>query len=214
MLRLPSRASSHSASTSSSSLRVQVRSEPRNRFLASCCVSVEPPCATRPRTHVGEGRADHAGGVEAPVLEEAPVLGGDHRIDEMARQQIDRDVGVAAAALAQERAVAGQHAHDRRMLLEAQRHGIGDVHRVVGQRDGGEEEEGRPEVDDRQDGEPDFPRQAPEQPGLARACCGAGCPIGLGGVVKAHRLCAVPGTQHLRTDGIAGAPRLRYGHWR
>ena len=53
------------------------------------------------RAQIGEGRAHHARGIEPPVLEEAPVLGGDHRIDEMPRQEVDRHIGAVAAALAQ-----------------------------------------------------------------------------------------------------------------
>ena len=47
------------------------------------------------------------------VLVEALVLGGDHRIDDVARQQIERHVVVGAAALGEQRAVARQDADER-----------------------------------------------------------------------------------------------------
>ena len=169
-----------------------------------------------PLAQVGEGRTHHAGGIEPPVLEEASVLRGNYRIDEMAREKIDRHIGIAGPALAQQRAVPGQNPHDWRLLLEAQSHGVGDARRVVDEGYGGDDEERRPEIEDRQGAEPDLPGHAPQQPALARAC--GGRRLGPWGMVKAHRLGAVPGTpirahgrHRRRAEPTLPTPALRSG---
>ena len=98
-----------------------VRSEVRKMFLASCWVMVEPPCTKRPARQVGRAMARPKPVGSTPAMrEETPVLDGEHGVDEMARQQVDRHVGRGAAALGQQRAVARQNAHDRCALLLAQ----------------------------------------------------------------------------------------------
>ena len=84
-----------------------------------------------PFAQVGDRCAHHAQRVDAVVVVEALILGGDHRVGNVARQQIERHVVVAAAALGDDRAVARQDAHERRVLLRSQRQRIGIDHRVI-----------------------------------------------------------------------------------
>ena len=88
-------------------LRWIERSDDRNRFFASCWVMVEPPCTTslaRAFSTQGAGRADE---VDAEVLEEAPVLGGERGLDQMVGDLLQRHgVVVQDAALADLVAVA------------------------------------------------------------------------------------------------------------
>ena len=65
--------------TASSPLRSHDREPDRNRFFASCCVIVEPPATMRPRLLVLLHRELDAVPVEAFVLDELRILGGDHR---------------------------------------------------------------------------------------------------------------------------------------
>ena len=82
------------------------------------------------------------------MLKEAPVFGGNDGVDEMAWHEIDRDVGITAAALAQKRPVGGQHAHDRGLVLKPQRHGIGNAQGVIGKGSGNDEKGGGAEIKD------------------------------------------------------------------
>ena len=82
--------SSHSASSTSCSLRCKVRSWVRNRFLASCWVSVEPPCETpRCSTLVTAARAMPIG-IDAVMRIEAAVLDGDEGLRQIGRQILQR----------------------------------------------------------------------------------------------------------------------------
>ncbi len=124
--------SSHSARTSSSTLRSSVRSDVRKRFLASCCVSVEPPSAKRPALEIGIGRARHAERVEADVLVEAPVLGGEHRVRHALWQEVERHVVPRRAALGEHAAVAREDADHRPAAgRRPHRQGIREGQRVV-----------------------------------------------------------------------------------
>ena len=111
--------SSQIASSTSCSLRCRVRSWVRNRFLASCCVSVEPPCETpRCRTLV-TARAQDADGIDAVMRIEAAVLDGDERLRQIGRQILQRDIGAGHfAALRQHAAVDADDLDGRRPLWE------------------------------------------------------------------------------------------------
>jgi hypothetical protein len=54
------------------------------------------------------------------VIEEPPVLSGDHGIDDMARQQVEGHEIVGLAALGQQRAVGRQHLDHRCLVALAQ----------------------------------------------------------------------------------------------
>ncbi len=100
-------------------LRSMVRSLLRNRFLASCCVIDEPPCTTPPALRVGDQRARGAGKVDAEVLVEAPVFGGEHRLDQVIGKLVERDrVIMLDAARADLVAVAIEEGHRQLGLLQ------------------------------------------------------------------------------------------------
>jgi len=96
------------------------------------------------------------------VLEEAAILGGDHRIDQMLRQQVDRHVRLGAAPLAQQRAIARQH-FDARRGRAAQRHRVGNLRGEIYERDRERDSTGRSQIERRQGDEPHLERQAAQQ---------------------------------------------------
>ena len=82
-------------------LRWIERSEERNRFLASCWVRVEPPWTTSLAWMFGQQGARRAEDVDAEVLEEAAVLGGERGLDHVIGDVLERDgIVVQDAALA------------------------------------------------------------------------------------------------------------------
>ena len=119
-------------------LRPSERSGDRNMFLASCWVSELPPCTTVSLPGVGGKRAERAHDVDAEMLEEAPVLGGERRLDHDVGDFVERHRVVAQqAALAD-------------LVAEAVEEGdavlVGEVHLALrglegGKREGGEHEE-------------------------------------------------------------------------
>ena len=114
--------SSHSASSTSCSLRMKVRSCVRNRFLASCWVSVEPPCETpRCRTLATAARAMPIG-IDAVMRIEPAVLDGDEGLRQMRRQILQRNIGAGHfAARRQHAAVEADDLDGRRPLRDFQR---------------------------------------------------------------------------------------------
>ncbi len=71
------------------------------------------------RAHVGGERAHGAGEIDPEMLVEAPVLGGQHRLDEMVGQLVEpHRVVVADAALADHVAVAVEEHHRELALLQ------------------------------------------------------------------------------------------------
>ena len=66
--------SSHSVSSSSCTLRRNVRALVRNRFLATCCVMVEPPCTTSAAGQVDPGGTRQPDRVDAGMVPEPAVL--------------------------------------------------------------------------------------------------------------------------------------------
>ena len=99
--------SSQTARKASLILRSIVRSFDRNRFLASCCVSVEPPWTTPPARAFSLMAREQAEEIDAEMVEEAAVLGGEHRLDQRVRQFVDRHgILVDDAAMADVVAVA------------------------------------------------------------------------------------------------------------
>ena len=72
--------SSQSESTTSCTFRFSERSGVRNMFLASCCVSVEPPSTTPPAKRFFDTRAHEADRIDAEMRAETAVLDGDHRV--------------------------------------------------------------------------------------------------------------------------------------
>ena len=69
--------------------------------MATCCVIDEPPCTTSLACRLVNERAQRAEDVDAPVLEEAAVLGGQRRLDQGVGDVVERHgVVVQDAALA------------------------------------------------------------------------------------------------------------------
>ena len=66
-----------------------VRSFDRNRFLASCWLIEEPPCTTPPARALVEHGAEQARNVDAEMLVEAPVLGGERRLDQVVGELVE-----------------------------------------------------------------------------------------------------------------------------
>ncbi len=103
--------SSQMARIASWILREIVRSCVRNRFLASCWVSVEPPCMPPRPDDIAQQRAADALRIDAPMRIEAAVLDGDEGLGQIGRQLGDADRGAAGvAAIGEQRPV---RAHDR-----------------------------------------------------------------------------------------------------
>ncbi len=83
--------SSQMARKASLTLRSMVRSLERKRFLASCCGQRWSRPARRSwRARLPTWRASRPSDVDAVVLEEAAVLGGEHGLDDMVRHLVDR----------------------------------------------------------------------------------------------------------------------------
>ena len=124
------RCSSHRASSTSCTLRRSVRSGPRNRFLASCWVMVEPPWTTRPCqmfTASGAGEPDQ---VDAEVGVEARILGRDEGVRHVGRQLLDGDGPAGGLAEAGERrAVGGEQGH---RMAPLERRDIADGRQLIG----------------------------------------------------------------------------------
>ncbi len=71
-------------------LRSSERSLVRNRFFASCWVSVEPPCTDAAGAGIlvhGAGKAEE---IDAEIAGRNAVFGRQHRLDQMIRQLVDR----------------------------------------------------------------------------------------------------------------------------
>ena len=101
--------SSHSARIASWILRDSVRSWVRNRFFASCWVSVEPPSMPLAPDHVAHEGARDADRIDAEMLVEPPVLDRHERLGQIGRQVDQPDRGAAGvAAIGDERAVVGE----------------------------------------------------------------------------------------------------------
>ena len=67
--------------------------------MASCWVSVEPPCIAAAARRVAHDRARDADGIDAEMLVEAPILDGDEGFGQIGRQVAEphgRAAGVAA----------------------------------------------------------------------------------------------------------------------
>ena len=116
---------------------------------------------------VGEYRAAEAGRVDAPMRIEAPVLDGEHGVDQVPRQRPDGDVGCSTAALGQQRAVAGEDADDGCALLLAQRHRVGDRRGVVDEGAREQEASCAGEIDAPQDEKAQIPWQPAQEAALA-----------------------------------------------
>ena len=110
--------SSHTASSSSCTLRLMFWSGVRKRFLASCWVMVEGAFRRMAAVDVGHHGAAYAHRIEAPVLVEAPVLHRHEGCGHVGRQRIDVDGrSVLAAAHRQQGAVPVQIA-DRGLAVD------------------------------------------------------------------------------------------------
>ena len=107
-----SRVSSQIARKASFTLRSMVRSLLRNRFLASCWVIDEPPWRTPPACALVTSARQRAGDVDAEMVVEAAVFGGERRLDQMVRKILQRDrIVVLDAAAADRIAVAVEEGH-------------------------------------------------------------------------------------------------------
>ena len=109
--------SSQTARITSCSLRCMVRSWVRNRFLASCCVMVEPPCDTPRCSTLARGRARDAERIDAPVRIEAPVLDRQERLRQERRQLAQRNRRAAHLAARREHAAVEADDLDRGRTL-------------------------------------------------------------------------------------------------
>ena len=94
-----------------------VRSLLRNRFLASCWVIEEPPWTTPPARALVSDGAERAGEVDAEMLVEAPVLGGEHRLDQVIGQLVERDRMVVLDAAAADLVAVAVEEGDRELGL-------------------------------------------------------------------------------------------------
>ena len=113
--------SSQSARIASWILRESVRSWVRNRFLASCWVSVEPPCDAAAAGDVAHHRPRDADRIDAEMRIEAPVLDRDEGLGQIGRQVDEPDRRAAGvAAIGDQRAVVGED---------------GDIGRALGHRE-------------------------------------------------------------------------------
>ncbi len=114
-------------------LRSHVFSSVRNSLRASCCVSVLAPAGLAHLDEVGEQREEDALRVEAHVLEEFRILGGENRLAEQWRDVFVPD---------DDAALDGEVAHELPVLAEDLGDGIGrvfvegaDLRQVVGVRE-------------------------------------------------------------------------------
>ena len=90
--------------------------------MASCWVSVEPPCETPRLHHVGDRGAGDADRIDAVMRIEAAVLDGDERLRQIGRQILQRDIGAGHfAARGQHAAVEAHDLDGRRALWNFQR---------------------------------------------------------------------------------------------
>ena len=89
-----------------------VRSLFRNRFFASCWVIDEPPWRTPPACALVTSARAGAGDVDAEMVVEAAVLGGERRLDQIVRKILQRNrIVVLDAAAADRIAVAVEERH-------------------------------------------------------------------------------------------------------
>ena len=110
-------ASSHSASTTSCSLRFTVRSGSRKRFLAKLLAHGRAALDDPARLVVGHHGAAQADGVDAEMAVETAVLDGDHGLRQIDRQLVDPDlIAEECAALGEDIAIGGEHDHARLAL--------------------------------------------------------------------------------------------------
>ena len=113
------RVSSQIARNASFTLRSMVRSLLRNRFFASCCDDRRTALAHAAGLRVGDERARGAGDVDAEMVVEAAVFGGERRLDQIVRKIFQRDrVVVLDAAAADRIAVAVEERHREIGLLQ------------------------------------------------------------------------------------------------
>ena len=113
------RVSSQTARKASLTLRSMVRSLLRNRFFANCWVIDEPPWRTPPACALVTSARASAGEVDAEMVVEAAVFGGERRLDQVVRKIFQRDrVVVLDAAAADRRAVAVEERHREVGLLQ------------------------------------------------------------------------------------------------
>ena len=101
-----------------------VRSGLRNRFLASCWVMVEPPCDDASGFGVPPTGAHEADGIDAEMVVEAPVLGGDHGLRQIRRQPVEPHIAAPQPALGEHGAVAGKDGEVWRAVVEGKQHRV------------------------------------------------------------------------------------------
>ena len=90
--------------------------------MASCWVSVEPPCEHAAVQDVGDRGARDADGVDAVMRIEAAVFDGDERLRQIRRQILQRDIGAGHfAARGEHAAVEAGDLDGRRALWNFQR---------------------------------------------------------------------------------------------
>ena len=157
---------------------MKVRSWVRNRFLASCWVSVEPPCETpRCRTLATAARAMPIG-IDAVMRIEPAVLDGDERLRQMRRQILQRNIGAGHfAAGRQHAAVEADNLDCRRPLRDFKR-----LDRRQMRAD--------PDHDaDRRDHAPEAEHRAPVNQ-AAEAAAGPGSGLALAARPASHAACA------------------------
>jgi hypothetical protein len=125
--------SSQKARIASWILREAVRSCVRNRFLASCWVSVEPPLGDAARGQVARQRTGDADRIDAEMLVKAAVLDRDERLRQVRREFLDRNGSPASlAAVGEERAVGGENRDIGRPLRHRELVDRGQLRRMIG----------------------------------------------------------------------------------
>ena len=116
-------------------LRVNDTSLVSRKFFATCWVMVEAPCGRRlvPKfCSIEHAGARHAGEVDAAMLVEILVFGGEERVDHQLRHRLDRQIEPALLGVfGEQRAVGGVHARHHRRLVILQLRIVRQVLRVM-----------------------------------------------------------------------------------
>ncbi len=84
------------------------------------------------RFEIAEGRAHEPERIDAEMLVEAAVLGGEHGLGEVRRQMLEPHMAAAQAPLGEHGAVGGENGEVGRPVVERHQHGIGQLGDEIG----------------------------------------------------------------------------------
>ena len=88
---------------------------------------VEPPCTTVPAAMLRHARAHEADRIDAEMIVEAAVLGGDHRLRQIRRQPVEPHIAAPQAPLGEHGAVGGEHGEVGRPVVEGEQDRVGEA---------------------------------------------------------------------------------------